>query len=91
MAEARAFTADHPGRPAYERFTQALQQGLHAAGRADPQEVVDAILDAVDHPNGPFRRTVGRDAELVARLKREGSFEDFEAGIQSSMGIRAGR
>lgn len=87
MAEARAFDGGHPLRAAYEQFSEALASGLHAEGRADAREVVEALLDAVDHPDGPFRRLVGRDAEMIGTAKREHSFEEFAAAIQSSLNV----
>jgi NAD(P)-dependent dehydrogenase (short-subunit alcohol dehydrogenase family) len=77
--ESTGFPADHPERAAFERF-HALLTSVGEEGRADPQAVVDAVLDAIDHPDGPFRRLVGQDAELVSRMKRD-SFADLEAGI----------
>ncbi len=85
--EARAFDAEHPQRATYDAFGAALDGTLHAGGRADPGEVTEAILDAIDHPDGPFRRLVGSDAKLICDLKRENSFEDFESAIQSTLGI----
>jgi len=82
IAESRAFTADHGQRPAFKRFSAYVTANATASGgRADPKAVVDAVLDAVDNPDGPFRRRVGRDAELAWRIRRESSFEDIEAGI----------
>jgi NAD(P)-dependent dehydrogenase (short-subunit alcohol dehydrogenase family) len=82
IAESRAFTADHGARPALARFSAFIAaNATGAGGRADPKAVVDAALDAVDDPKGPFRRRVGQDAEMAWRVKRESTFEDVEAGI----------
>jgi len=78
------FPADHPDRPAFDRF-YARMMAVGGAGRADPQAVVDAVLDAIDHPDGPFRRLVGQDAELVVGLKRERPFADLEAGMRAAL------
>jgi NAD(P)-dependent dehydrogenase (short-subunit alcohol dehydrogenase family) len=82
ITESRAFTPDHGQRPAFERFSAYVTANATASGgRADPKAVVEAVLDAVDNPEGPFRGRVGQDAELAWRIKRESSFEDIEAGI----------
>lgn len=78
------FPADHPDRPAFDRFYTRMM-AVGGAGRADPQPVVDAVLDAIDHPDGPFRRLVGQDAELVVGLKRERPFADLEAGMRAAL------
>ena len=85
--EAAGFGPEHPQRPGYQRFWETIDTTLHPDGRADPQEVVDAILDAIDHPDGPFRRLVGRDAKGICDLKRENTSEHFEAAIQSTLGL----
>jgi NAD(P)-dependent dehydrogenase (short-subunit alcohol dehydrogenase family) len=84
ITDSIGFPEDHPDRAAFDRFHNLLTS-VGDAGRADPQAVVDAILDAIDHPDGPFRRLVGQDAELVGPLKRD-SFEQLEAGIKGMLG-----
>jgi NAD(P)-dependent dehydrogenase (short-subunit alcohol dehydrogenase family) len=83
------FAADHPQRGDYERFFSWRDSTVDAGNPPDPQEVVNAILDAVDNPDGPFRRLVGRDAEMVGTLTRQNTFEDYERVIQSAFGSAA--
>jgi len=85
--EARAFSPQHPQRAAYERFWQAIETGLHAEGRADPDQVVLAITQAIDEPDGPFRRLVGQDAELICALKHDHPFEEFEHTVRATLGL----
>lgn len=85
--EARAFSPQHPQRAAYDRFWQAIDTGLHADGRADPDQVVHAITQAIDQPDGPFRRLVGQDAELICALKHDHPFEAFEHTVRATLGL----
>ncbi len=83
IVESAGFPEDHPDRPASQRF-EALIRSAGGAGPGNPQEVVDAVLEAIDHPDGPFRRPVGQDAEPVIQLRRE-SFETFEAAVRAGL------
>jgi len=89
IAMSAGFAADHPQRASYERFFSWRDSTFDAGNPPDPQEVVNAILDAVDNPDGPFRRLVGRDAEMVGTLTRQNTFEDYERIIQSAFGSEA--
>jgi NAD(P)-dependent dehydrogenase (short-subunit alcohol dehydrogenase family) len=86
IAMSAGFAADHPQRANYERFFSWRDSAFDTGNPPDPQEVVNAILDAVDNPDGPFRRLVGRDAEMVGTLTRQNTFEDYERIIQSAFG-----
>ena len=83
IVESGGFPEDHSDRPASQRF-EALIRSAGGAGPGDPQEVVDAVLEAIDHPDGPFRRLVGQDAGPVIGLRRE-SFETFEAAVRAGL------
>ncbi len=85
--QARGLTMDHPYGTSYDRFWKATEAALHSAGRGDPVEVVDAIRTAIDHPDGPFRRLVGDDVELVYGLKQRLPYEDFEHAIRNTLGL----
>lgn len=85
--QARALTLDHPYRASFDRFWEVTDTALHADGRGDPSEVVEAIRSAIDNPHGPFRRLVGADAELVCGLREELSFEEFERTIGTTLGL----
>ncbi|MDQ2729561.1 MAG: SDR family oxidoreductase [Actinomycetota bacterium] len=85
--QARGLTTDHAYRPAYDHFWQATDTALHADGRGDPADVVDAICSAIDTPDGPFRRLVGADAELVYGLKQQLPFDEFERTIRATLGL----
>jgi NAD(P)-dependent dehydrogenase (short-subunit alcohol dehydrogenase family) len=90
VTESAGFTSDHPQRRDCERFFAWRASTFDTGTPPDPQTVVDAILDAVDHPHGPFRRLVGADAEMVGALKRNNSFEEYEAIVEEAVGGRAG-
>ncbi|GAA2334551.1 SDR family oxidoreductase [Streptomyces violaceusniger] len=85
VTESRGFGADHPDRPVFDHYHERMM-AVGGAGRAAPQPVVDAVLEAIDHPDGPFRRLVGDDAELVVRIKRERPFAELEAGMRAALG-----
>ncbi len=80
IVESGGFPEDHPDRPASQRF-EALIRSAGGAGPGNPQEVVDAVIEAIDHPDGPFRRLVGQDAGSVVQFRGE-SFENFEAAVR---------
>jgi len=85
--QARGLTVDSPYRASYDQFWAATDATLHATGRGDPAQVVEAIRTAIAHPDGPFRRIVGADAELVYGLKQQQSYEQFERTIRATLGL----
>lgn len=85
IAQSAGFAADDPQRVDYDRFFDWRSRTFDTGSPPDPRAVIEAIVEAVDHPDGPFRRLVGADAELVGRLKREGTFEDYEQVVASAL------
>ena len=85
--QARGLTPDSPYRAGYDQFWAATEGALHATGRGDPAEVVEAIRAAIAEPGGPFRRLVGADAELVYGLKQQQPYEQFERTIRATLGL----
>jgi NAD(P)-dependent dehydrogenase (short-subunit alcohol dehydrogenase family) len=85
IAYSAGFGADDPQRPDHDRFFDWRASSFDTGTPPDPQLVVDAIINAVDHPHGPFRRLVGADAELVGALTRDSTFEDYEQIIQTAL------
>lgn len=78
IRESAGFTADHVQRPEYERFFAWRDNAFAAGPSPEPQAVVDAIVEAIDDPNGPLRKPVGADAEMVRDFKSNSTFEDYE-------------
>ncbi len=54
-------------------------------GGRGAQVVADAIVGALIDPSTPLRTLVGADAELIAAVRAEGSFEDFEQTIRTAL------
>jgi NAD(P)-dependent dehydrogenase (short-subunit alcohol dehydrogenase family) len=87
IRESRGFTAEHPLRGMFKSYSEAMNSALYAGDPPDPQEVADAVIEAIDHPTGPFRRLVGKDAEMIGKLKREHSFEEFAEAIRTTLDV----
>jgi NAD(P)-dependent dehydrogenase (short-subunit alcohol dehydrogenase family) len=67
------------------RFRSSLT-ALDGEGEpADPQLVADAIIAAATDPSTPLRTLVGADAELIASVRAQGSFEQFEATMRAAL------
>lgn len=83
VAAAMDASPHHDRMPA---FRDALD-GLSPDGeRGDPQLVVDAIVRALTDPACPVHLPVGADAELIASVRGQGTFEEFEAVMRTSLG-----
>jgi len=84
----RAFGADHPLRRAFDEFWAATERTVISEA-GDPQQVVDAICEAIDDPTSPRRRIVGADAEGIVALRRQHSDEEFLRLMRETLGIPA--
>jgi NAD(P)-dependent dehydrogenase (short-subunit alcohol dehydrogenase family) len=72
--------------PIHERFEEALGRLRDGTGGIqDPQEVADAIYDAVHDPQPKLRYLVGRDAQMIANAKKQLDFEQFEQAMRQTM------
>jgi len=81
------FTPASPYWPVHERFEVALGRLRDGTGGIqDPQEVADAIYDAVHDPKPKLRYLVGRDAQMIATAKKQLDFEQFEQAMRQTMG-----
>jgi len=85
--QTQAFDPNHVLRAEHDRFWQAIDGTLRSDGRADPQEIAEAIQTAITDPNTPFRTVLGADAQLIIGLKRQNSFEDYENTILTTLGL----
>ena len=75
--------------PMHERFEEALGTLRSATGgMQDPQEVADAIYDAVNDPQPKLRYLVGRDAQMIATAHKQLTFEQYEQAMRQSMNWR---
>jgi hypothetical protein len=54
----------------------------------DPQEVADAIHDAVHDPQPRLRYVVGRDAQMICGAYKQLTFEQYEQAMRQSMNWR---
>jgi NAD(P)-dependent dehydrogenase (short-subunit alcohol dehydrogenase family) len=80
------FTPASPYWPIHERFEEALGRLRDGTGGIqDPQEVADAIYDAVHDPQPKLRYLVGRDAQMIANAKKQLDFEQFEQAMRQTM------
>lgn len=66
-----------------ERFRDALQ--ALGDGSGDPQQVADAIIAAATDATTPLRTLVGDDAVLIASVRAQGDFEQFEATMRAAL------
>ena len=85
MLVARRFTPWSPYRATCDRFDQALDRLLPDGKPADPEEVAELIYRATYDPQKRFRYLAGADAEMMARLYREKSFEEFEQLMRQAL------
>ena len=67
------------------RFRAALLSLDGDASPADPQLVADAIILAATDDATPLRTLVGADAQLIASVRAQGSFEDFETTMRAAL------
>jgi NAD(P)-dependent dehydrogenase (short-subunit alcohol dehydrogenase family) len=69
----------------HERFRAALTALDSGDAPADPQDVADAIIAAATDPATPLHTLVGADAQLIAAVRAQGDFEQFEATMRSTL------
>jgi NAD(P)-dependent dehydrogenase (short-subunit alcohol dehydrogenase family) len=72
----------------YERamkFRAALTTLDGDGAPADPQLVADAIITAATDPSTPMHTLVGPDAQLIASVRAQGTFEEFEATMRTAL------
>jgi len=67
------------------RYRRAALLTLGADGAQDPQLVADAIIAAATDPSTPLCTLVGGDAQLIATVRAQGDFEQFEATMRSAL------
>jgi len=71
--------------PRAMRFRDSLENLDGDGPPADPQLVADAVARAITNPATPLRTLVGADAELIAGVRAQGSFEDFELTMRTAL------
>jgi NAD(P)-dependent dehydrogenase (short-subunit alcohol dehydrogenase family) len=55
--------------------------------RPGPDSVAEAVLDALCNPEGPMRRRVGPDAQLILSARNSMNDEDFEKAVRQMAGL----
>ncbi|GAB3427154.1 SDR family oxidoreductase [Flindersiella endophytica] len=80
------FGAEHPLRA---RYDEAVEKYFASFEAGDPADVVAAIADAIDRPDGPFHRFVGAEADQVVGLYQQHDYDTFLAGVLSQIGVAA--
>jgi hypothetical protein len=70
----------------YAKKVQQLFQGLDSfiANSSHPADVAQAILNAVNSTNPELRYLVGKDAELLFKLRTELSDRELEQWVRES-------
>src|SRR5262245_51387456 len=77
------FGAEHPMRAQYDEASAKYFASFEAG---DPADVVSAIADTIDRPDGPFHRFVGAEADSVVGAYRQYDYDTFLAGLMSRIG-----
>jgi NAD(P)-dependent dehydrogenase (short-subunit alcohol dehydrogenase family) len=85
---ARRFTPESPYWERSLRFEEALGRLSPGGRRGDAREVAELIWRAVRTEPPSLRHLAGRDAELIATVYRQRSFEEFEAAMRQAIGWR---
>ncbi len=67
------------------RFRTRLSTFDAGGSTPDPQLVADAIVRAALDPATPLRTLVGPDAQTIASVRAQGSFEQFEAAMRAAL------
>jgi NAD(P)-dependent dehydrogenase (short-subunit alcohol dehydrogenase family) len=80
----RNATASSPYADVRASYQSTLSR-IVASGPADPQEVADAIYEAVYGDIPRFRYVVGRSAQQIAEKRQSSDFEDFERFLRSML------
>ena len=83
---AEAFAPGTPDREMSDGLDVAIRGLVPDTGApADAQEVADVIVRVALDPEAPFRTLVGGDAEMIAAVKSQGTFEEFEAAMRATL------
>ncbi|MEO1060271.1 MAG: SDR family oxidoreductase [Actinomycetota bacterium] len=83
---AEAFAPGTPDRELSDGLDVAIRGLVPDTGEpADPQEVADVIVRVALDPDAPFRTLVGGDAEMIAAVKSQGPFEEFETAMRTTL------
>lgn len=83
---AEAFAPGTPDRELSDGLDVAIRALVPDTGEpADPQEVADVIVSVALDPEAPFRTLVGGDAEMIAAVKSQATFEEFEATMRTTL------
>lgn len=82
---AEAFAPGTPDRETSDGLDEAIRGLVPGDAPADPQEVADVIVRVALDPEAPFRTLVGGDAEMIAAVKSQGTFEEFEAAMRATL------
>ncbi|MEM9713694.1 MAG: SDR family oxidoreductase [Actinomycetota bacterium] len=83
---AEAFDPGTDDRAMSDRLDVAIRGLVPDTGEpADAQEVADVIVRVALDPAAPFRTLVGGDAEMIAAVKAQGTFEEFEAAMRTTL------
>jgi len=75
---------------AYEELGTQLTQlakKMHGGALPGPDVVAEAITEAIESSEGPLRRRVGGDANLILSARGTLSDEEFEAAMRSVAGL----
>ena len=79
------FNPDSPHWERSARFDEAMSRLSPDGQRPDASAVADAIWDAVHDPAPRLRYLVGGDAQMIAQVHREKSFEEFDATLRLAL------
>ncbi|MGA3352092.1 MAG: SDR family oxidoreductase [Acidimicrobiales bacterium] len=76
--------------PAYDELDAQLAElasKMRSGSRPGPEIVAEAIADAIDGSEGPLRRRVGDDANLILSARSSLGDEEFETAMREVVGL----
>jgi hypothetical protein len=79
--------ADAPAYDELEAQLGALANKLQAGARPGPEAVAKAIADAIEDAEGPLRRRVGADADLILSARGSLGDKEFESAMRAVVGL----